>query len=194
MFLILAKNEELIILEKRQRKLIVKQNFNIVDSDEYVSENYKSLSDFTDSEDEWGAINHPKNKVKQSLQTPSKLLPILEKQVSEAEKMLKCGPSNMFDTNQSDKYNQHDETLVRSKNKSFLKEKDSKSMAQGNIYYDLLLYLNTLLKLRSVPGGILNFCQIKSLASLTAKPKQPTKVLILNRVWKQHIISSAEVH
>jgi len=133
MFLILAKNEELIILEKRQRKLIVKQNFNIVDSNEYVSENDKSLSDY---EDEWGAINQPKSKVRQSLQTPSKLLPILEKQASEAEKMLKYGPSNLFDTNQSDKYNQHDKTLVCSKDKSFLKKKDSKSMAQGNIYYD----------------------------------------------------------
>ncbi|XP_029342052.1 uncharacterized protein KIAA2026-like [Acyrthosiphon pisum] len=68
-----TKNEELIIAEKRQRKLIVHQNVDTNDSDEYVSENDKSLSDFTDSEDEWGAINQPKFKVKQPQQTPSKL-------------------------------------------------------------------------------------------------------------------------
>jgi len=71
------------------------------------------LSDFTDSEDDWGALNQPKKKVKQSLQTPSKSLPKLEKQVSKAEKMLKYGPSNLS---------------------CLLKEKDSKSMARGNIY------------------------------------------------------------
>ncbi|XP_060861557.1 MATH and LRR domain-containing protein PFE0570w-like [Metopolophium dirhodum] len=91
-----TKNEELIITEKRQRKLIVLQNFDINESDEYVSENDKSLSDFTDSEDEWGAMNQPKFKVKQPQRTPSKNFLELEKRVTKAEKMLK------YDTNQSD--------------------------------------------------------------------------------------------
>eukprot|EP00102_Acyrthosiphon_pisum_P021466 XP_016658676.1 PREDICTED: uncharacterized protein LOC100574881 [Acyrthosiphon pisum] len=91
-----TKNEELIIAEKRQRKLIVHQNVDKNDSDEYVSENDKSLSDFTDSEDEWGAMNQPKFKVKQPQRTPSKLFLELEKRVTKAGKMLK------YDTNQSD--------------------------------------------------------------------------------------------
>ncbi|KAL4119024.1 hypothetical protein QTP88_011897 [Uroleucon formosanum] len=91
-----TKNEELIIAEKRQRKLIVWQNFDTHESDEYISENDKFSSGFTDSEDEWGAMNQPKLKVKQPQQTPSKLFLELEKRVSEAGKMLK------YDANQSD--------------------------------------------------------------------------------------------
>ncbi|XP_022179574.1 uncharacterized protein KIAA2026-like isoform X2 [Myzus persicae] len=98
-----AKNEELIIVEKRQRKLRVHQNFDIFYSDEYVSENDKFLSDFTDSEDEWGAMNQPKNKVKQPQQTPSKAFLELEKRALEAEKMLK------YSTNQNDEKQLRDE-------------------------------------------------------------------------------------
>ncbi|CAI6361144.1 unnamed protein product [Macrosiphum euphorbiae] len=131
-----AQNEE-IILEKRQRKLIVQPDFDTVDygeSDEYFSENdVKSISDFTDSEDEWGAMNQPKNKVKQPLQTSSKLLE-LEKRLSEEGKMLKFDTNNLLDTKQNDEYNGHSKTLVCSKNKddiSLLEIKDSMPIAQA---------------------------------------------------------------
>jgi len=139
---ILAINEELIIAEKRQRKLIVRQNFDLNGSDEYVSENDKSLSDFTDSEDEWGVMNRLKFKVKTPQQTPSKLLLELEKRVSKANKMLKGNTNNLLDTNQSDECNQHNRTLVSSKNVSLLKEKDSKSIDQGIIYFYLIVFIN----------------------------------------------------
>ncbi|XP_029342053.1 uncharacterized protein KIAA2026-like [Acyrthosiphon pisum] len=126
-----TKNEELIIAEKRQRKLIVHQNVDKNDSDEYVSENDISLSDFTDSEDEWGAMNQPKFKVKQPQQAPSKLVLELEKQVTGVNKKLKVGTNNLLNTNQSDERNQQNIRLVSSKNVSVLKEKDSKSTDQG---------------------------------------------------------------
>jgi len=78
-------------------------------------------------------MNQPKKKVKQPLQTPSKLFLELEKRVSEANKMLKD------DINQNDKFNQHNTSLAYSKNISLLKEKDSKSIDQGNIYIYYLL-------------------------------------------------------
>ncbi|XP_060853914.1 uncharacterized protein KIAA2026-like [Rhopalosiphum padi] len=125
-----AQNEE-IIVEKRQRKLIVQQNVDInecYDSDEYVSESDKTLSDFTDSEDEWGARNQPKNKVKQPLQAPSKLLE-LEKRLCEEGKMPNHNMKNLLDTNQNDEYIElNNKTLFCSKNKnnvSLLVEKDS---------------------------------------------------------------------
>ncbi|XP_015368190.1 PREDICTED: uncharacterized protein KIAA2026-like [Diuraphis noxia] len=126
-----TQSEE-IIVEKRQRKLIIQQDFDTAESDEYVSENDKSMSDFTDSEDEWGVMNRRKNIVKQPLQTPSKLFE-LEKQLSEKEKMLKYDSSNLLDTNQNDEPSGQNKTLVGSKNNddiSFLKDKDFKSIAQ----------------------------------------------------------------
>ncbi|XP_025200122.1 uncharacterized protein LOC112598032 [Melanaphis sacchari] len=133
-----APDEE-IIVEKRQRKLIVQQDFETDDyyeSDEYISENDKILSDFTDSEDEWGAINQPKNKVKQPLQTPTKLLE-LEKRLCVEGKMPKHNVKNIFDTSQSYEYYEHNKTLASSKNKnnlSLLEKKDSKPTikAQSN--------------------------------------------------------------
>lgn len=63
-------------LEKRKRKTIVLQDYEIdnkiCDSDEYCSENdLESMCDYTDSEDEWGAINQPRKK--QTNPRPSKL-------------------------------------------------------------------------------------------------------------------------
>lgn len=115
----------------------MQQNFDTVDYDEsgeYVSDNDESISDFTDSEDEWGAMNQPKNKVKQPLQTSSKLLE-LEKQLSEEGKMLKYDTNNLLDTNQND---EHTKTLVCLENKddnSLLEMEGSKPRAQGNIYF-----------------------------------------------------------
>ncbi|CAI6351637.1 unnamed protein product [Macrosiphum euphorbiae] len=104
-----TKNEELIIAEKRQRKLIVQQNVDIIyESDEYVSENDKSLSDFTDSEDEWGAMNQSKFKVKKPKQTPSNFFLELEERGKKAGKMLK------YDTNQSDVKQYEDKISKRS--------------------------------------------------------------------------------
>uniref|UniRef100_A0A2S2P1Y7 Uncharacterized protein n=1 Tax=Schizaphis graminum TaxID=13262 RepID=A0A2S2P1Y7_SCHGA len=114
-----AQNEE-IIVEKRQRKLIVQQNFDInecYDSDEYVSESDKTLSDFTDSEDEWGARNQPKNKVKQPLQAPSKLLE-LEKRLCEEGKMPNYNIKNLLDSNQNDEYIELNNKLLVEKDSS----------------------------------------------------------------------------
>ncbi|CAH1726664.1 unnamed protein product [Aphis gossypii] len=128
-----AQNEE-IILEKRQRKLIVQQNVDeFYETDEYISENDLILSDFSDSEDEWGAINQPKNKVKQPLQTHSKLLE-LEKRLCEEGEMPNHNIKNLLDTYQSDEYNEHNKKLVCSKNKnnkSLLEEKDSKPIIKA---------------------------------------------------------------
>ncbi|XP_022163146.1 uncharacterized protein LOC111028718 [Myzus persicae] len=127
-----ALNEN-IIVEKRRRKLIVQQDFNTVESDESVSENDKFISDYTDSEDEWGAMNRPKNKVKQSLQTSSKLLE-LEKQLLEEGKISKYDTNNLLDANQNDdEYIGQSKTLVCSKNKddiSLLEGKESKPIVQ----------------------------------------------------------------
>jgi len=90
-------------------------------------------------------MNQPKNKVKQSLQTSSKLLE-LEKRLSEEGKMLKFDTNNLLDTKQNDEYNEHTKTLVCSKNKddiSLLEIKDSMPIAQGNIYFYsiIIIYL-----------------------------------------------------
>jgi len=67
-----------------------------------MSENYvESLSDFTDSEDEWGAINQSKNKVKQTLQTPK--LAESEKLLRVEDKVPKHSKIKVFDTNKKDK-------------------------------------------------------------------------------------------
>jgi len=84
-------------------------------------------------------MNRPKKKVKQPLQTPSKLFLELEKRVSEANKMLKDDTSKLLVNNQSDEFNQHN-TLAYSKNISLLKKKDSKSIDQGNIYISGNMY------------------------------------------------------
>lgn len=148
-FFILAQNEE-IIVEKRQRKSIVQQDFDTAEYDEsdaHVSENDDLISDFTDSEVEWGVMNQRKNIVKQPLQTSSKLLE-LEKQLSEKEKMLKYDFNNLLDTNQNDEYSRNDKTLVDLKNEddiSLLEVKDSKSIAQGNIYFNLVIIISLIL-------------------------------------------------
>lgn len=53
---------------------------------------------------------------------------------------------NLLDTYQSDEYNEHNKTLVCSKNKnniSLLEEKDSKPIIKGNnyLYLIILVYL-----------------------------------------------------
>jgi len=136
-FFILAQNEE-IIVEKLQRKLIV-QHFVTAEYDEsdaHVSEN-----------DEWGVVNQRKNIVKQPLQTSSKLLE-LEKQSSEKEKMLNYDTNILLDTNQNDEYSRHDKSLVGLKNVDdipLLEVKDSKSIAQGNIYFNLAIIISLIL-------------------------------------------------
>jgi len=89
-------------------------------------------------------MNQPKNKVKQPLQTSSKLLE-LEKRLSEEGKILKYDTSNLLDTNQNDQYNGHTKTLVCSKNKddiSLLEMKDSMPIAQGNIHFYSIIIIN----------------------------------------------------
>jgi len=125
-------------LQKRPRKLIVTENVDESDeSDEYFTEHdTKSISDFTDSEDEWGAMNQPKNKVK-PLRTSSKLVE-LEKKLLEKEKMLKYDTNNLLDANQNNEYNGYTKTLVCSKNKddkSFLEVKETKPITLGKIYF-----------------------------------------------------------
>jgi len=92
-------------LQKRTRKSVVRQDFETdkyYESEEYHSENdIKSISDFTDSEDEWGALNQPKNKVKPLQRTSSKLVE-LEKQIREKDKISKK-KTKVLSTNKIDK-------------------------------------------------------------------------------------------
>lgn len=98
---ILGINEE-VILEKRKRKAVVQLEYDFsveFDSDEYYSErDDELLSDLTDSEDEWGAMNQPKNKAKQVVQTPSKLVE-LEKRLKEDVKLPKHRKKNSINCN-----------------------------------------------------------------------------------------------
>lgn len=91
-------------MEKRKRKAAVKLEYDFsveFDSDEYYSEkDDESMSDLTDSEDEWGAMNQPKNKAKQVVQTPSKLVE-LEKRLKEG-KLPKHRKKNSINCNTKD--------------------------------------------------------------------------------------------
>lgn len=52
---------------------------------------------------------------------------------------------NLLDTYQSDEYNEHNKTLVCSKNKnnkSLLEEKDSKPIIKGNTYFYLIILVD----------------------------------------------------
>ncbi|XP_050440947.1 uncharacterized protein LOC126845937 isoform X2 [Adelges cooleyi] len=85
----LVTSEE-IILEKRKRRAVVHQgfDFNAGDSDEYHSDKWEdsTFCDFSDSEDEWGALHQSKNsRSKQTNHAPSKLSE-LEKQSKEKNK------------------------------------------------------------------------------------------------------------
>lgn len=97
---------EEIILEKRKRKAVVQDSDIYVDykSGAYGSEKEEELlSDFTDSEEEWGAMNKPKNKTNKVVRTTSKLVEI-EKQLKEEGKLqkfskkhsLNCSVKNNF--------------------------------------------------------------------------------------------------
>lgn len=92
-------------MQKRTRKSVVRQGFEpdkYYESEEYHSESdIKSISDFTDSEDEWGALNQPKNKVKPLQRTSSKLVE-LEKQLREKDKISKK-KTKVLSTNKKDK-------------------------------------------------------------------------------------------
>lgn len=83
---ILVSNEE-IILEKRKRKPVIKPEFDIdvkCESDEDLfGTDYESLTDFTDSEDEWGAMNKSKNIVKTPVQAQSKLAELENRLIKE---------------------------------------------------------------------------------------------------------------
>jgi len=118
-------------------------------------------------------MNQPKNKVKQPLQTSSKLLE-LENKLLEEGNMLKYDTNNLLDGSQNDEYNGHSKTLVCSKNKddiSLLEVKESKPIAQGNVLYFYLIII-TNLKLLSIivfkysvhnkVQGEINFCLLQS--------------------------------
>lgn len=83
-------------MEKRKRKAVVQQGFDneiTFDSDEYFTET--DGEGFTDSEDEWGAMNQPKSKTKQLIQTHSKLVE-LEKRLKEEGKIpIQCKKSTL---------------------------------------------------------------------------------------------------
>lgn len=101
-FLIIDVNEE-IILEKRKRKVRAIQEFQY-DSDKSYESDDKSLTDFTDSDDEWGAMNCPKNKGKQLVQqTPSKLVE-LEKQLEKEDKLVKRQKKCSLDSHIEDNF------------------------------------------------------------------------------------------
>ncbi|XP_050521246.1 uncharacterized protein LOC126894346 isoform X2 [Daktulosphaira vitifoliae] len=91
-------NEE-IIQEKRKRKVVIHQEFDvdIHDSDEYFTDKTnESVCDFSDSEDEWGVINQTKNnKSKQLTQAPSKIVE-LEKRLREESKIPKKRQKNNY--------------------------------------------------------------------------------------------------
>ncbi|KAE9533474.1 hypothetical protein AGLY_009112 [Aphis glycines] len=98
-----ARSKE-IILQKRTRQL-VRKNYKTdeyYDSKEYINENeIQSISDFTDSKDEWDVINLLKNKVEESLQTPK--LTELEKLLKVEDNVPKCSKIKVVDTNKKDK-------------------------------------------------------------------------------------------
>lgn len=110
-------NEE-IISGKRIRKSVVHDGLDtddLYDSDEYFSEHqHSTLSDLSDSEDEWGAINQPK-KTKQPVKVPSKLIE-LENQLKEKGQL----PKNSANNESNFKNEEENESINEKQNEEFV--------------------------------------------------------------------------
>lgn len=121
-----------VISEKRKRKAVVHNGLdtdNLYDSDEYFSE-HSVLSDLSDSEDEWGAINQPKN-TKQLVKVSSKLMELENRLIEEGklpnasnlknnDDLCKNEEKELVDDVQNEKYVNNTKPLINGCNKQLI--------------------------------------------------------------------------